>query len=524
MRFARSPFRVFLICGLAGLPACGSSGSGSGQPSSSGGSSSAGSSAQAGNAGAGLASSSGGSGGLTGSAGASGGFGGASAQAGAAGALGGAQNSGGASSAIGTGPLIDTHLFGQNYWSEGDTEALWPVVKASGVTLIRFGGAGADDEQPSNQRFADVATAIQAIGAEPYLQVSRHFDAARAKQVVDFVNNTQQKHVRYWSINNEPDIGANEPLMSVADSATLIKTLASAMKEADPTILIFAPETAYYDEAYLGPMLGGAQDITGKDANGRYFIDGVSFHSYSFGANYGRDQAVGAPDGFRGSVAKLLTALSSCNQKNGRTGTNSLQWGLTEFNMTYQNPADNSVDSFGVNSFLNGQFFAEIFGIAMANGALTVAPWSIHESNGNRGPTDLGYLDGPVGSTKPRSSYYHLQFLAQNFAGHYAPATSSEPLLRVVAAGDGSRVSVVLLNESLDQSYDFGVRLDKGQLTQPKSVSVAVDAALAAEYSGTIPAQATELLVFDATGKLSKRVDYAIADARSATAPRVTTP
>ncbi|HWZ87553.1 MAG TPA: hypothetical protein VNW92_01850, partial [Polyangiaceae bacterium] len=141
-----------------------------------------------------------------------------------------------------------------------------------------------------------------------------------------------------------------------------------------------------------------------------------------------------------------------------------------------------------------------------------------------RGPTDLGYLDGPLGSTKPRSSYYHLQLLAQNFAGHYAPATSSEPLLRVVAAGDGSHVSVALLNESLDQSYDFGVRLDKGPLTQPKSVSVAVDAALAVEYSGTLAAQATELLVFDSAGKLGKRVDYAIADARSATAPRVTTP
>src|SRR5450432_1245406 len=128
--------------------------------------------------------------------------------------------------------------------------------------------------------------------------------------------------------------------------------------------------------------------------------------------------------------------------------------------MTYQNPADNSVDSFGVNSFLNGQFFAEVYGIGMANGAVTVAPWSIHESNGDRGPSDLGFLDGPVGTAKPRSSYYHLQFLAQNFGGHSAPATSTEPLLRVVAAGDGAHVSALLLNESLDQNYEFGLRLD----------------------------------------------------------------
>jgi len=445
-----------------------------------------------------------------------------------------ASGSGGASAAsgglsatlaVGSGLPLSAQLFGQNYWSEGDTEALWPAVTASGVKLIRFGGAGADAEQPSNARYGAVTAAIRAIGAEPYLQISRHFSADRAKQVVDFVNNQQLEHVSYWSINNETDVGANEPVMSVADTATLVKTLASAMKEADPTILIFAPETAFYDEAYLTPMLGGADDITGKDANGRYYIDGVSFHSYPFGASYSRDQAVnGVAAGLRSAVGKLLAAMSLANQKNGRGGANALKWGLTEFNITYQNPADNSVDGFGVNSFLNGQCFAEVFGVAMANGAVTAAPWSIHESNGDRGASDLGYLDGPVGNAKPRSSYYHLQLLAQNFTGHYAPATSSQPLLRVVAAGDGSRVSVLLLNESADQTYDFGLRLDNGELTQAKAVSVAVDAALPAEVSGTIAAQSSALLLFDDTGKLSKRVDYAIADARAATAPRVTTP
>src|SRR5450432_3304524 len=142
----------------------------------------------------------------------------------------------------------------------------------------------------------------------------------------------------------------------------------------------------------------------------------------------------------------------------------------------------------------------------MANAAVTVAPWSIHESNGDRGPSDLGFLDGPVATSKPRSSYYHLQFLAQNFAGRYAPATSSEPLLRVVAAADGSHVSALLLNESLDQNYDFGLRLDNGKLMQTKSVTVAVDAATPAEYASTIPAQSSLLLRFDGAGKLTKRV------------------
>ncbi|HEX3774250.1 MAG TPA: hypothetical protein VHV51_07280, partial [Polyangiaceae bacterium] len=324
--------------------------------------------------------------------------------------------------------------------------------------------------------------------------------------------------------NNEPDIGANEPMMTVSDTANLVKTLGTAMKEADPTIQIFAPELAYYDTAYLGPMLGGANDITGKDANGNYYIDGVSFHAYPFGATYTRDQAVGAAAGIAGSVSQLLTAMNSANQKNGRSGSSALKWALTEFNITYNNPSDNSVDSFGVNSFLNGQFFAEVYGVGMANAAVTMDPWSIHESNGNEGLTDLGYLDGPVASAKPRSSYYHLQFLTQNFTGRFAPAKSTQPLLRAIAAADGTRVSVLLLNESTNQDYEFGVRLDNGQLTQAKAVTVDIDAALGAEYSSTIPAQSSMLLLFDNTGKVTKRMDYAITDAEAHTPPRTVNP
>ena len=528
MRVGRMLHGVVLLLLVQGSGACGSSG-GSGASSTAGTAGAAGQVSNAGGAGGmGAAGASGGnhagSGGSSGSAATFGGAGGASAASGSGGtSVGGSGTGGVPTTAIGSGPALSSVLVGINYWGEQDTESLWPTVKASGVKLIRFGGAGADDEQPTNQRYADVATGIEAIGAEPYLQISRHFDATRAGQIVDFINNQQKLHVRYWSINNEPDIGANEPMMSVADTANLIKSLGSAMKQADPTILIFAPETAYYNTAYLGPMLGGANDITGKDDSGNYYIDGVSFHSYAFGQDYDRNAATGAASNLRGSVTALVAALAKANQKNNRTGAAALQWGLTEFNMTYQNPTNNTVDDYGVNSFLNGQFFAEVYGVGMANGATTMDPWSIHESNGSRSAGDLGYLDGPLGSTKPRSSYYHLQMVAENFAGKYAPATSSQALMRVVAAGDGAHVAVLVMNESTDQSYDFGMRLDNAAPAQAKAVTIKVDAALAAEYDGTVAAQASTLYVFDSAGKLTKRIEYAIADARAYTAPRDTT-
>lgn len=538
MSFASLGTVCGLSLGLLVVASCGQSSDGPGASGASGAGNGAAGAAQAGGSAAvgGASAGNGGSGGdgvpLGGAAGV--GEGGKAGSAGSAGSSGngggsvGSAGSGGVpgkpTSAVGSGPALSPYLVGQNYWLEQNTEALWPQVKTSHVQLIRYGGSEVDRNPGSNERYAQVVNAIRAIGAEPYLQVSREFPPARAKEVVDYVNNVKGLKVSLWSIGNEPD-GTNEPPMSVSAVATMIKTLAPAMKDADPTIKIFSPELTYNNSTYLGPLLGGAQDVTGKDAKGRWYIDGVSFHSYRYGGeNYSRKNVTDAGGAMRNTVNALLTSMSAADKKNGRTGANALMWGLTEFNITYANPAQNTVSGVGVHSFLNGQYFAEVFGVGMALNAVTIAPWSIHESSGGRGTSDLGYLDGPLPNPKPRSSYYHLKMFAENFAGYQAPATASQDLLHVVAAGDGNHVSVLLMNESNTNDYAFGVRLDNGALATPAAVTVKVDAALAAEYAGTIPKESTMLLVFDKTGKLTKRVEYSIADATNASAPRVTAP
>ena len=522
---------------LAAISSCGQSDGSSSEPSADGGGASGATSQPSAGAGAGTsggpagtagtatgggAMTAAGSSSVTGDTSSSGGASGAAAGGSAGRTMGGA--GGKPSTAVGSGLALSPYLMGINYWREPDTEALWPQVKASSVKLIRYGGTQIDKYPVSNERYAEAATAIRAIGAEPYLQISRQFNAARAKQIVDYVNNVKGLKVTLWSIGNEPD-GTNETKMTVNEVATMIKTLAPAMKQADPKIQIYAPEPTYNNAGYIGPLIGGALDITGKDANGRYYIDGVSFHSYQYGAgSYDRKAVTDAAAMMRGTVGVLLTTMAAADKKNNRTGAASLKWALTEFNITYANPAQNQVDGVGVHSFLNGQYFAEVFAVGMSRGALTVAPWSIHESNGARTVGDLGYLDGALPSPKPRSSYYHLQLIAQNFAGYNAPTTSTQPMLRAIASGDGTRVSVLLLNESNTNDYAFGVRLDNGKLTKPAAVTVTVDAALAAEYSATVAKESSLLLVFDATGKVTKRIEYSIADATATTAPRSVTP
>src|SRR3954469_3043908 len=73
---------------------------------------------------------------------------------------------------------ISPLLFGQNYWlGEGDESRigylhlLWPRVREGGVQLIRIGGNEYNIHPPSLARWTAMVDSVQAIGAEPLLQV-----------------------------------------------------------------------------------------------------------------------------------------------------------------------------------------------------------------------------------------------------------------------------------------------------------------------------------------------------------------
>ena len=412
--------------------------------------------------------------------------------------------------AFGHGAALSPYLVGQNFWYPSSVSSLWPVVKASGVALMRIGGNAPNKTPPSEAQLADWVAQVRAIGAEPVVQVSQASTDAQAGALVTALNVTRRLGVRYWNIGNEPDLDK----VPVADVGTYVRGHASAMKAADPTIRIFAPDLASYNEAYLGPLVGGAEDVTGKDANGRFYVDGVTFHTYPHGATYTRADVVGSAAGLRANVAKLRAALAAADAKHGRSGATKLAWALGEFNLTYANPAANDVGDLGVTSFINGQFFAEVFAVAMEAGAEYAATWSVQEADGGRGTADLGYLDGPVATAKPRSSYWHLQLVAQRFHGRYAPATSTQPNVKAFGAGDGDTLAVMILNEDAATKYTFSLALGAAKpAPDAGAVTLHVDSELAATFTGSIDAQATAVLLFDRGGAMVKRIDYMIADA-----------
>src|SRR5882724_7610388 len=93
-------------------------------------------------------------------------------------------------------------------------------------------------------------------------------------------------------------------------------------------------------------------------------------------------------------VVPLLNRIAYANSLQGRTGASALTWALTEFNITTSNLANNTPSGYGVSSFLNGQFFAEYYRVAMKQGVAIMNSWSILEGGGNGSAGDLSYLGG----------------------------------------------------------------------------------------------------------------------------------
>ncbi|GAB3586310.1 carbohydrate-binding protein [Hymenobacter daeguensis] len=437
------------------------------------------------------------------------------------------------------GQAISPYLAGQNAWLptalgsqvyNGLLDRLWPVVRQSKVKMIRIGGNGVNSNLVTNAQYIALIDSIRRIGAEPMVQVSEgrgRFTAAQAAQVVQYVNLTMGRNIRYWIIGNEPDLNnsSHPNPVGAAGTAAYIKAFASAMKAVDPTILTVGPENATYTSGYFPSLVGGANDITGTDANGRYYIDVLSFHSYPFSGTQTRASVTGAAQTLTNNVTALLALMANANALHNRTGTNALRWALTEFNIDYANPTANTVEGVGVHSFLNGQYWAEVFGVGMKYEAVSMQPWSVHEGGGNRSTGDLGYLDGSsVATIKPRSAFWHEMLVAENLHGTNLNATDNQSLVKVLSSTDNGTTAVMVLNESDVTDYDFTVQLDGSTVPGAAALKINVPAGINNFYNDRIYAQSTLVLLFNSQGALTRKIVYSLQHAQQTLPPTYLNP
>jgi hypothetical protein len=411
---------------------------------------------------------------------------------------------------------ISPYLIGQNVW-QAPSDGIWAKVKECGLGSIRIGGIGYNDNLPSRPTLMDWVKRIKAMGAEPIMQVPHSWSAEQATSLVRYFNVETGVRIKFWSIGNEPNLhGA----VSVQNVSAYYKKLAPAMRDGDSSITIFGPECAWYDEAYYKPLIGGALDISGRDTEGRFYIDGVTFHKYPYADQYSRAISVAkAAEGLRENVKSLLALMAIAEAKNGRVGPHLLSWGLTEFNISFKNPQPNGIDGYGVHSFHNGQFFAEVFGIGMEYGATAMNTWSIYESGGSRNATDLGFLDG--GAQTPRSTYYHMQLLGKFFKGEFSKVTSNLKDVRAIGAAYPEGFSVMILNMEETGSRDYVVNLEATAPGPDRPAKLDLHTGVTGMFTGNLPAQTTEVLLFSKNGTWIKTTRYGIADAKINMAPSV---
>ncbi|MGZ4155539.1 MAG: T9SS type A sorting domain-containing protein, partial [Bacteroidia bacterium] len=266
---------------------------------------------------------------------------------------------------------------------------------------------------------------------------------------------------------------------------------------------------------------GGPDDITGKDAAGRYYVDVVSFHTYPFSGAQTRTQVVTkltSANSLPDNLAHLNSRIAAANTFHNRTGTAALKTAITEANIAWQNNAGDDVSGLGTNSFIGGQFVSEMMSIALKNSVDFFNIWSVIE--GNTPVSDIGYIDPSSSIKKPL--FYHFKMMADNFKGNYANGTTNKPNVKAFGSKNSQEITVMILNEEQTGTYNYTVRLNTSPVTGTNPLKVNLDAGVAMEYADAVPSQSTVLLTFNASGTLIRKTTYSLNDALANLAPTIT--
>lgn len=410
-------------------------------------------------------------------------------------------------------PEISPWLFGQNLWltdgAEGRPgyiqEHLWSAVEQSGVKMVRIGGNGYDQKLPGLDTLEMWVRSIKEIGAEPMIQVSKYESSEKAAEVVKYFNQEKDLRVTYWAVGNEPYLIHHWTIPEISD---YIKSHASAMKAVDSSIKIFAPDAAAYDqELYHALLISDRYSIAGRDENGNWYIDGVTFHNYPNAKAYTRQDVVFfSVSKMRGMIRELLSDMAVSNEKFQRFGEDELIWALTEFNITYDNPDDHSIDGIAVPSFINGQFWADVFAMSMEYGAFCVTPWCIQESD--RASTYFGYIGGPP-DFKRHSTYFHMQMMADHFGGKYVKMMTNHPYVKSFGSKSDDGITIMLMNQSSSESvaYDFS---KINESTEKGILQISSGQNVSANFEGLIDPNTTLLFQFGENGTKMKHLKYSL--------------
>jgi hypothetical protein len=351
-------------------------------------------------------------------------------------------------------------------------------VKASGSKVIRIGGAAANifGNTPGNTGFPItdkeilfLVKKIRAAGMDVIIQAPYPNEgndnsqlakwANDAKALVNYinvqeVNNIPGGKVTKWAIGNEPDkheriedgltfkVGYNyhaTDLDAPEKIAKYIKQFAIKMRESDPEIKILGPSlSSYLHHFYFGGSYGsfnftnkgllenngpnefsgliGTADVFGNatitSVRNKPYIDYISLNFYTPSNSITDiiEEVHLTSDNwkFRKGLQNINAAAISSAMVTKRTSAYPLKITVSEANTEHITSG-----SFNPSTFIAGQWWADFASICLEQQVEMINYWSTAENS-------FGFMNGAQNGTE-RSSYYHFQWLSENFKGTFLP-------------------------------------------------------------------------------------------------------
>lgn len=390
--------------------------------------------------------------------------------------------------------------------------------------------------------------------------------------------------VLYWVYSNEPDAFVHNYNTSTAPSdiygyITSYNTAVNAIWNSSwGTIQYVGPELFNYDNYDHGNGLNHLVELlvgkNGTTVDHTYditpYISYFSWHFYPF--NVESTPTTGIPDPTRSNVVDRLTTAvlkhgTTAYTQSLKTDINDLQsWitsyssntsvklAITEANICYKNDVggtygtggtDDLVTGNGSNSFIGGQFWAEMMGIGMQEGLRFMNFWSSLEGCGSCTDanyiTDAGFLTSNpsrlngLGSRKP--TYWHYKMLADNFVGGtiFPNTMTASTGYKAFACTTSTRIYILIMNQDIqsprgtDNSVvSFGVSFHGSTPTSGTmkfsfamgNTTTHTGGLAGGEYYCNIQKETSMLLAFDkSNGTLLDNKVYGLADAMRAFDP-----
>jgi hypothetical protein len=411
------------------------------------------------------------------------------------------------------------HLNGKMYESN-----YWELIKQSGVKLVRFGGEAADENKPTMHQYIKLIDSVRFYGMEPILQVpynNNYYTADTAAAIVKYINVTMARNVKYWSIGNEPDISPpfGYGYNTASPIAKYIKAFSIKMKAVDSTIITLGPELKFCNnnDNLINDLTtpNGLHDITGLVPGHTYpYIDILTFHFYPFDGSQQYRQVVTNLTGkyqLSQSLDSLNDRLQKCNLYHQRN-ENPIKVAITEAHVNYKNSQDSLKKDVNAQSFLAGQFWADLLGVAMEKKLEFVCFWSTVEKS-------LGYISESTGDLRP--TYHHFKLMANHFNGSYSKPIINQKLkdFKVIATYNDGQIAVMILNQKKKGTgYQYAIHIGEGKILSGNGVSIKIsDVPLVCGnfvYTDYIADESTSLIIFSRHGEVVKKIDYQKGDAQ----------